>query len=55
MRRVLSTMVRLALIAAVLAVVRELLLDRSPERALNGNEPVIGSLDTWPEVPRKGL
>jgi hypothetical protein len=48
-----SVAVRLALMAAVLAVLRELLMDRTPERALNGNQPLIGSLDTWPEVPRK--
>jgi hypothetical protein len=53
MRRLLSTVVRAALVIAVLAVVRTVLLDRSPRRALNGSEPVIGSLDTWPAVPRK--
>ena len=53
MRRLLSTVVRLAVIVGLLAVMRELLLDRSPQRALQGDEPVIGSLDTWPAVPRK--
>ena len=55
MRRLLSTVLRVALVFAVLAVVRTLLLDRAPQRAIhdNGREPVIGSLDTWPAVPRK--
>jgi hypothetical protein len=53
MRRLLSTLVRAALVVAVVAVVRAALLDRAPERALHGDEPVIGSLDTWPAVPRK--
>lgn len=53
MRRLLLTLIRLGLLVAVFAVVREVLLDRTPQRALNGNQPVIGSLDTWPEVPRK--
>ena len=46
-------LIRAALVVAVLAVVREVLLDRAPQRALQGDEPVIGSLDTWPTVPRK--
>jgi len=33
--------------------VRAVLLDRAPRRELHGSEPVIGSLDTWPAVPRK--
>jgi hypothetical protein len=54
-RRLLSTVLRVAVVFAVLAVVRTLLLDRAPQRAIraNGREPVIGSLDTWPAVPRK--
>ena len=55
MRRLLSTLLRALLVIAVLAVVRAVLLDRAPQRAIqaNGREPVIGSLDTWPAVPRK--
>ena len=55
MRRLLWTGLRAALVIAVLAVVREILLDRAPQRPIpaRGREPVIGSLDTWPEVPRK--
>jgi hypothetical protein len=49
MRRLLAFI----LVVAVLGVVRQLLLDRSPQRALHGAEPVIGSLDTWPVVPRR--
>jgi hypothetical protein len=52
MRRLLRTVIRAALVIAVLAVLREVMLDRAPTRALNGSEPVIGSLDTWPAVPR---
>jgi len=46
-------LVRTALVILVVAVVREILLDRAPQRALHGGQPVIGSLDTWPAVPRK--
>ena len=53
MRRLLWTLLRVALVIAVLALVRAVLLDRAPQRALHGSEPVIGSLDTWPDVPRK--
>jgi len=52
MRRLLSTVVRASLVIAAVAVVRAILLDRSPQRALRPGEPVIGSLDTWPAVPR---
>jgi hypothetical protein len=51
MRRLLWTLTKTGLL--VLAVVRSVLLDRAPQRALHGDEPIIGSLDTWPEVPRK--
>ena len=53
MRRLLWILFRAALVIGVLALVRAVLLDRAPQRALHGNEPVIGSLDTWPAVPRK--
>ncbi len=55
MRRLLWTLFRAALVIALLAVVREILLDRAPQRAIpaQGGEPLIGSLDTWPAVPRK--
>jgi hypothetical protein len=53
MRRLLRTLVRAAVVVTVLAVVREILLDRTPRQALHGSEPIIGSLDTWPDVPRK--
>ena len=53
MRRLLSTLFRAALVVAALAAVRAVLLDRAPRRELHGSEPVIGSLDTWPAVPRK--
>jgi hypothetical protein len=53
MHRPVSLIVRLALLAAVVGVVRAVLADRSPRRSLHGTAPVIGSLDTWPEVPRR--
>jgi len=53
MRRLLHALIRAALLVAVLALVRAALLDRAPRRELHGDEPVIGSLDTWPAVPRK--
>jgi hypothetical protein len=53
MRRLLWTLVRATLVVALLAIVRSVLLDRAPQRALHGDEPIIGSLDTWPDVPRK--
>jgi hypothetical protein len=49
MRRLLVVMVTIVL----MALVREILLDRSPRRDLHGASPVIGSLDTWPTVPRR--
>ena len=54
-RRLLWNVFRAALVILVLAVVREILLDRAPQRPIpaRGREPVIGSLDTWPSVPRK--
>jgi len=53
MRRLLVRTLRAVLVIAVLAVVREVLLERTPERSIHGGEPVIGSLDTWPAVPRR--
>jgi hypothetical protein len=53
MRRLIWTVTKAGLLIVVLAIVRSVLLDRAPQRALHGDEPVIGSLDTWPEVPRK--
>jgi hypothetical protein len=53
MRRLVSTVFRAALIVGALAIVRAVLLDRAPRRELHRGEPVIGSLDTWPAVPRK--
>jgi hypothetical protein len=53
MHRLLAIAVRLALVAAVFGVVRAVLADRAPQRPLHGANPVIGSLDTWPKVPRR--
>jgi hypothetical protein len=32
--------------------IRRLLSRQSPRHALDGSGPLVGSLDTWPEVPR---
>jgi hypothetical protein len=53
MRRIVSTLFRAALVVGAVAVLRVVLLDRAPRRELHRGEPVIGSLDTWPAVPRK--
>jgi hypothetical protein len=53
MRRLLTFVVRAALIAGVLGLVRAVLADRNPQRSLHGTAPVVGSLDNWPEVPRR--
>jgi hypothetical protein len=53
MRHLLWFLVRATVVIVVVAVVRAVLLDRAPQRALHGGAPVIGSLDTWPAVPRK--
>jgi ABC-type Fe3+ transport system permease subunit len=53
MRRLLTLALRAALVAVVVGVVRAVLSDRAPQRSLHGAEPVIGSLDTWPQVPRR--
>jgi hypothetical protein len=53
MRRVLTLVVRAAVVAGVLGLVRAILADRAPQRSLHGAEPVVGSLDTWPKVPRR--
>jgi hypothetical protein len=46
-------MLLIVFLGVLLAAVRQVLLDRQPRRALHGSAPVIGSLDTWPAVPRR--
>jgi hypothetical protein len=53
MRRVLTLVIGSALLAALLGLVRVVRADRAPQRSLHGTEPVVGSLDTWPAVPRR--
>jgi hypothetical protein len=53
MPRILATLGRAALVVGAVAVIRAVLSDRSPQRALHGTDPVVGSLDTWPKVPRR--
>jgi hypothetical protein len=43
----------IVLVVTVLGMVREVMLEREPRRSLHEGEPVIGSLDTWPKVPRR--
>jgi hypothetical protein len=52
-RRLMWTLARIALLLAAMALLRQVLLDRGPRQTLHGDDPVIGSLDTWPDVPRK--
>ncbi|HUC04322.1 MAG TPA: hypothetical protein VL961_02925 [Acidimicrobiales bacterium] len=49
----LRRLAKVVLVVVVIAMAREIFMDRAPERALRGTEPVMGSLDTWPEVPRR--
>ena len=42
-----------ALAAVVSFVARGLLDERAPRRELTGDGPILGSLDTWPPVPKK--
>ncbi|HVA06667.1 MAG TPA: hypothetical protein VNG12_08015 [Acidimicrobiales bacterium] len=49
MRRLLT----IVLVIVAVGVVRAVLMDRAPRRGLHGEQPVIGSLDTWPDVPRR--
>jgi hypothetical protein len=53
MRRMLSIVIRMAFLAVVVGIVRAVRADRSPERSLHGTQPVVGSIDTWPTVPRR--
>ena len=47
------SLLRTALVVVAAGVVRALVLDRAPRRALHGTAPLIGSVDTWPKVPRR--
>jgi hypothetical protein len=53
MRRTLWIVTRLAVVAVVIRLVRAVRADRAPVRALEGTRPVVGSIDTWPTVPRR--
>jgi hypothetical protein len=50
--RLIRNLVILILVAGTFALVRQLLVDRAPKKGADGDGPVFGSLDTWPEVPR---
>jgi hypothetical protein len=51
-----KNVVRLVIVVSALAggaaLARRLLAERAPRRELNGSGPILGSLDTWPAVPR---
>jgi len=49
----LTMFLRAAIVTAVVAFVRSVLAGRTAQRALDGTEPVVGSIDTWPTVPRR--
>ncbi len=53
MRKLVKLLFPMALAASVAYVVRGLLDERAPRRELTGDGPILGSLDTWPPVPRK--
>lgn len=53
MGRFLTILLLVAAAAGVAWVVRGLLDERAPRRQLTGDGPILGSLDTWPAVPRK--
>jgi hypothetical protein len=53
MRKLLKVLFLMALAAAVAYAARGLLDERAPRRELTGDGPVVGSLDTWPPVPKK--
>ena len=53
MRRTLSILTRLAAVAVIIRLVRAVRADRHPARGLEGTRPVVGSIDTWPTVPRR--
>jgi hypothetical protein len=53
MRRTLSILTRLAALAVVIRLVQAVRADRAPRRALEGTRPLVGSIDTWPTVPRR--
>ena len=52
-RSLVKVLFLMALAAGVAFVGRGLLDQRAPRRELAGEGPVLGSLDTWPPVPRK--
>lgn len=54
MGRLVVRIVALALLAAGVGfAVRAVLAGRAPQRSVDGSGPILGSLDTWPSVPRK--
>jgi hypothetical protein len=49
----LATILRWTLLAAAVVATLVVRRDLAPRRSLRGTDPLIGSLDTWPEVPRR--
>lgn len=52
MRRLSRPLLFMAVAIGVLYVVRQIGSTRASHRQVGTGTPVIGSLDTWPEVPR---
>jgi hypothetical protein len=52
-RHLLELLVLAGLAAGGAYVARGLLDQRAPRRELRGDGPVLGSLDSWPPVPKK--
>jgi hypothetical protein len=52
-RHLLKLLVLVGLAAGAAYVVRGLLDERAPRRELRGDGPILGSLDSWPPVPKR--
>ncbi|MHB1582383.1 MAG: hypothetical protein ACYCU7_08305 [Acidimicrobiales bacterium] len=53
MRHLLKLLLLAGIAAGAAYVARGLLDQRAPRRELSGDGPVLGSLDSWPPVPKK--
>jgi hypothetical protein len=52
MRSILRVLLVLSALTGMALLARRLLAERAPRRELNGSGAILGSLDTWPVVPR---
>lgn len=53
MRHLLKLLLLVGVAAGAAYVVRGLRDERAPRRELSGDGPILGSLDSWPPVPKK--